>query len=144
MGALVRPEESEENLMRITTAWLLALAATAGIACSSNSTGPGNGGGGGGAVGTVTVGNIFFQSGHNGTKNPAIDTVAAGTAVTWTWTNTGSTSHSVESEGTPSFTSSQIQTGSGKTYSVTFTTPGTYEYECAVHGAAMTGRIVVQ
>lgn len=76
--------------------------------------------------------------------NPAIDTVPAGTAVTWTWTNTGSTSHSVESEGTPSFASSQIQSGSGKTYSVTFTTPGTYEYDCAVHGEAMTGRIVVQ
>jgi plastocyanin len=51
--------------------------------------------------------------------NPAIDTVPAGTAVTWTWSNTGSTPHSVEFEGTPSFASSQIQSGSGKTYSMT-------------------------
>jgi len=27
---------------------------------------------------------------------------------------------------------------------VTFRNPGTYTYQCAVHGAAMTGRIVVQ
>jgi plastocyanin len=129
--------------MHFPTGWLLAAAAITAVACSSDSSGPSDGGGGG-AVGTVTVGNIFFQSGHNGTKNPAIDTVAVGTTVTWTWTNTGSTPHSAESEGSPSFTSSETLTGSGKTYSVTFTSPGTYSYDCAVHGMAMTGRIVVQ
>jgi plastocyanin len=131
--------------MSFPTGWLLAAFAGLTLACSSSSTGPGTGnGGGGGAVGTVTAGNIFFQSGHNGTRNPAVDTVPAGTAVTWTWTNTGSTPHSVASEGTTSFASSQVLTGSGKTYSVTFTTPGTYEYDCAVHGEAMSGTIVVQ
>lgn len=128
--------------MNISAGWLLAAVASAAIACSGNSTGPGNGGGG--AVGTVTVGNIFFQSGHNSTQNPAIDTIPAGTAATWTWSSTGSTSHSVLSVGTPSFASSQVQTGSGKTYSVTFMTPGTYAYDCAVHGSAMSGTIVVQ
>jgi plastocyanin len=131
--------------MNFLTGWLLAAAAIAAIACSS-STGPSNGGGGGGgggAVGTVTVGNIFFQSGHNGTKNPAVDTVAVGTTVTWTWMS-GATSHSVQSEGSPSFTSSAIQAGNGTTYSLAFTSPGTYAYDCAVHGEAMTGRIVVQ
>ncbi len=123
--------------------WLLMAAAAATLGCSS-STSPSNGGGGGGAAGTVTIGNIFFQSGHNGTKNPAVDTVAVGTTVVWTWTGTGSTPHSVESEGTPSFTSSATQTGSGMTYSLTFTAPGTYEYDCAVHGSAMSGTIVVQ
>jgi plastocyanin len=57
---------------------------------------------------------------------------------------TRGTPHSVQSDGTPSFASSQIQTGSGKSYSVTFTSPGTYEYDCAVHEEAMKGRIVVQ
>ncbi len=126
--------------------WLMMVTAAVTLGCSS-STGPGNGGGGGGggaAAGTIAVGNIFFQSGHNGTKNPAVDTVAAGTAVTWTWTATGSTPHSVESEGTPSFTSSATQSGSGMTYSLTFTAPGTYQYDCAVHGAAMSGTLVVQ
>src|SRR6266702_4120816 len=79
-----------------------------------------------------------------GAQNPAIDTVAVGSTVTWTWTATGSVAHSVQSQGTPSFTSSAIQTGDGKTYSLTFTTPGTYQYDCAVHGAAMSGRIVVR
>jgi plastocyanin len=131
--------------MNRPTGWLLAAAAVAAIACSSNTTAPNmGGGGGGGPVGTVTVGNIFFQSGHNGTKNPALDTVPVGTAVTWTWNGTGSTPHSVQSEGSSSFASSPVMTGSGKTYSVTFTTPGTYTYDCAVHGAAMTGTIVVR
>jgi plastocyanin len=128
--------------MRSELNWLLLVAAAAAAACSSDNNSPS--GGGGGMPGTVTVGNIFFQSGNNGTQNPAIDTVAAGTTVTWTWTNTGSTSHSVQSDGTPSFTSSAIQSGNGKTYTFTFATPGTYQYDCAVHGSAMTGRIVVQ
>ncbi len=84
----------------------------------------------------VTVGNNFFQ--------PATLTVDPGTAVVWTWVNTGAISHSVLSVGNPSFTSSPIINGSGQTYSVTFDTPGTYNYECEVHGSAMSGTIVVQ
>ena len=129
----------------LTRTLLLAGAAAIAIGCSS-STSPNNGGNGagGGAVGTVIVGNILFESGHNGTRNPAQDTVAAGQTVTWTWTGTGGTSHSVLSQGSPSFPSSTIQTGSGMTYSQTFNTPGTYHYQCAVHGAQMSGTIVVQ
>ena len=132
--------------MRSTFHWLLIFTAAAAAACGDDtSPNDGNGGnGGGGAVGTVTVGNIFFRSGHNGTQNPAVDTVAAGTTVTWTWTGTGGQPHSVLSQGAPSFTSSGILTGSGMTYTFTFTTPGTYQYDCAVHGSAMTGTIVVQ
>jgi plastocyanin len=127
--------------MRSQLKWLLMAAAAVG--CSS-STSPSNGGGGG-AVGTVTVGNNFFQSGHNGSQ-PAVDTVAVGATVTWTWTNTGSTSHSVKSDSTPgaTFTSSVIQSGNGKTYQFMFTAPGTYEYDCAVHGESMSGKVVVQ
>ncbi len=92
----------------------------------------------------MTTGNIFFQSAHNGSKNPAVDTVAVGSTVTWTWTGTGTISHSVQSTGSPSFASSAILTGDGKTYSVTFNTAGTYQYDCAVHGSQMTGTIVVR
>ncbi len=88
-------------------------------------------------VGTaVTVGNDFFA--------PATLQTTAGSTVTWTWTNTGAVSHSVQSTGSPSFTSSAIMNGNGSTYSVMFTTPGTYHYDCAVHGVAMSGTIVVQ
>jgi plastocyanin len=70
-----------------------------------------------------------------------VDTIPVGGTVTWTWT--GSLPHSVQSVGSSSFPSSDLKTGSG-TYAVKFTAPGTYQYDCAVHGAAMTGTIVVQ
>ena len=109
--------------------------------------GAGGGGTGGGAApltAAVTVGNIFFKSGLNGSTNSAIDTVAAGGTVTWTWTSSGNVPHSVQSLGSPSFTSSAIQTGDGSTYQVQFTTPGTYQYDCAVHGTMMSGTVVVR
>jgi plastocyanin len=91
--------------------------------------------------GAVTVGGgIQFTSRHNGTSNPAVDTVNVGDAVTWTWT--GNLPHSVRSIGTSTFPSSATLTGSG-THRVQFTTPGTYRYDCAVHGAAMSGTVVV-
>ncbi len=88
----------------------------------------------------VSVGDNFFKSGHNNTQNPAVDTVAVGGTVTWTWV--GAANHSVESTGSPSFTTSTIK-ASG-TYLFTFNTAGTYTYDCGVHGASMTGIIVVR
>jgi plastocyanin len=92
----------------------------------------------------VTVGNDFFRSDRNQTSDLAVDTLAVNGTVTWTWTATGTKSHSVESTGSPSFPSSAIQSGNGKSYSFRFTQPGTYAYDCAVHGSGMTGRIVVR
>lgn len=122
-------------------ATLVTIAACGGGDGYGTTAGPGTGGGGGGAAGTVTVGSgIQYVSGHNGSMNPAVDTITAGTTVTWTWT--GTLPHGVRSVGTPSFTSSETHTGSG-TYVATFNTAGTYKYDCSVHGAAMTGTIVV-
>ena len=136
--------------MRYTT-WIVAaalsLTACGGATSPSGGGGGGGGGGSGGGVGPagqIIVGNILFKSSHNGSQNPAIDTVAVGSTVTWTWTATGSISHSVQSQGSTSFASGAILAGDGKTYSVTFTTPGTYSYDCAVHGAAMRGTVVVR
>lgn len=84
----------------------------------------------------VAVGNDFF--------NPTTRTVAPGTAVTWTWVNTGLVPHSIQSTGNPSFLSSETFAGVGRSYTFTFTTPGVYSYDCAVHGAAMAGTITVQ
>ncbi len=88
----------------------------------------------------VDVADNFFKSARNASSNPAVDTIAAGGSVTWTWT--GSNSHSVRSQGSPSFTSSAIMTSGS--YSFTFNTAGTYTYDCAVHGASMTGTVVVR
>ena len=70
--------------------------------------------------------------------------VGAGGTVTWSWTGAGNVPHSIQSLGSPSFASSAIQTGDGSTYHVTFSTPGTYQYDCAVHGTMMSGTIVVR
>src|SRR4029077_19552466 len=119
----------------ILTTTLCSLAACGGV------TSPG--GGGGGPVGNVTVGNIFFRSVRNGSQNTAVDTIAAGDSITWAWNAAGS--HSIQSTGVPDiFRNSVVMSGANDTYTVTFRTPGTYSYECAVHGAAMSGRIVVR
>jgi plastocyanin len=123
----------------------------AGGGANGGGAGAGNDGGGSGGVVTgppaaslsVTVGNIFFRSDRNGTVNPAVDTVVAGGKVTWIWVATSSVPHNVQSVGAPSFTSGALETGNGSTYELTFTTPGTYRYNCAVHGDLMTGTVVV-
>lgn len=114
--------------------------------------GGGNNGGGGGASGggaggpapdsvMVSVGNNLFRSARNGSTNLAVDTVAVGGKVVWNWAS-GSVPHNVASIGTPSFQSSDVITGYG-TYSTTFNAPGTYRYNCAIHGNMMSGMIVV-
>jgi plastocyanin len=87
---------------------------------------------------SVQLGNIFFKSSRNNTQNPAVDTVAVGGTITWTWPGS---LHSVQSTGSPSFTSSAVQ--SSGTYQFTFNTAGNYSYTCSVHPGQMTGRIVV-
>lgn len=90
------------------------------------------------------MGNIFFRSAHNGSQNLAVDTIAVGDSVTWAWNAAGS--HTVQSTGqVPEiFRNSVVMSGANDSYTVTFRNPGTYTYNCAIHGAAMTGRIVVQ
>ncbi len=62
--------------------------------------------------------------------SPASLTVAAGTTVVWT--NKDTAPHTVTvSSGPVKFNSPNLQTGDSYTY--TFTTPGTYNYYCAVH-----------
>src|SRR5690606_7942346 len=90
----------------------------------------------------VEMGTIFFRSGKNNTTNPAVDTVQAGQAVRWT---SSSGSHTVRSQGVPSFTSSGTINQNG-TYLVTFNTTGTYQYDCSIHGGlpgGMAGTVVV-
>jgi len=127
------------HMASIVTAALVSLTACGGVTSPQG----GGGGGGGGPVGNVTVGNIFFRSVHNGSQNPAVDTIAAGETITWAWNAAGS--HSIQSTGVPDiFRNSVVMSGANDTYTVTFRNPGTYTYQCAVHGAAMTGQIVVQ
>ena len=93
-------------------------------------------------VQVVSSAGLFFRSARNGTENPAVDTVAVGGTVTWSWIQLGT--HTVFSVGTPSFTSSSVMVNKGSFYAVTFGSAGTYEYNCSYHPFRMTGRIVVR
>jgi plastocyanin len=91
----------------------------------------------------VTIGDIFFLSVKNNSQNPAVDTAAVGQPVIWTWSSGG---HSVQSTGAApfDFVSSDTYSIPGTTYTIVFNQAGTYQYDCAVHGQQMTGRVVVQ
>lgn len=89
----------------------------------------------------VNVGNIFFRSVHNGSMEPAVDTVAAGGTVTWTWIETGAHSVQFADAGLPG---SPAFTDNGSVFSLAFPTAGTYPYDCGIHGPAMAGTIVVK
>jgi probable HAF family extracellular repeat protein len=95
-------------------------------------------------AGSITVGSSYFLSDRNWTTDPAVDTVAVGTRVTWTWVTGPAVSHTVQSIGTPSFPSSGFLGGVGVTYSVTFNRTGTYLYNCAAHPGNMFGRVIVK
>lgn len=77
--------------------------------------------------------------------SPAKATVVVGVNNTVTWTNDDTVGHTVQSEKIPSgavpFSSPVLNTG--QTFSVTFTVPGTYTYECTIHPAWMQASIVV-
>ncbi|HEY5436023.1 MAG TPA: plastocyanin/azurin family copper-binding protein [Candidatus Limnocylindrales bacterium] len=68
---------------------------------------------------------------------PASVTVAVGTTVTWT--NTDSAGHTVTADD-GSFKSDKL--GTGTTFSQTFTKAGTFAYHCSIH-SSMTGTITV-
>ncbi|HEU4523548.1 MAG TPA: plastocyanin/azurin family copper-binding protein [Gemmatimonadales bacterium] len=96
------------------------------------------------AAGSITVGTSYFLSDRNWTTDPAVDTVAVGTRVTWTWVTGPAVQHTVQSVGTPSFPSSGFLGGVGVTYSVTFNRAGTYRYNCQAHPGNMFGQVVVR
>lgn len=89
----------------------------------------------------VNVGNIFFRSVHNGSMEPAVDTVAASGSVTWTWIDIGT--HSVRFDDA-NFPESPPFTDSGSSFSMTFPAAGTYTYDCGIHGSVMAGTVVVK
>ena len=80
----------------------------------------------------ISVKNNFFE--------PATANITVGQAVKWVWVGSG---HSVVSTSGPTIGSSAIQDANATFGPVLFNTPGAYSYECGVHGASMTGQVVV-
>jgi plastocyanin len=81
---------------------------------------------------------------------PATLNVAAGTTVTWQWSQcdgggyTGGGSciaHNVAFDDGSNIISPTQDSG---TFSRAFTVPGTYHYHCTIHGSAMSGQIIVK
>lgn len=72
---------------------------------------------------------------------PSNLTVPKGTKVTWDWM--GANSHSVIGKWQETKVQSAQLTGHGS-FAFTFETAGTFDYQCGVHGAAMTGRVTVK
>ena len=82
---------------------------------------------------------------HDLAFNPSSITVPVGTTVLWTNNENGSIQHIVAS-GTPGSPSGMFDSGAlnpGQSFQFTFTQPGTFTYYCRIHGAAMTGTVVV-
>ena len=63
--------------------------------------------------------------------NQGTTTINVGDTVTWTWTE--GKQHQVRSMGLPSFTSSSVVSTNGYVYSITFTSSGSYSYDCSIH-----------
>jgi plastocyanin len=75
---------------------------------------------------------------NDNTYNPANATVSPGATVTWTWR--GVNEHSVTFD--DGLQSSGIQRAG--VHNRNFAAAGTFRYSCRVHGAGMSGSIVVQ
>ena len=78
----------------------------------------------------VTIGNNFF--------NPAsVDITVGGTV---TWNNTSQTSHDVTFA---TLTANNIPAHTSGTNARTFNSAGTFQYQCSIHGAIMSGTVIV-
>jgi len=96
-----------------------------------NTGGNNNGGNNGSTSNAISVVDNSFD--------PSSTTLAAGATVTWTWN--GSLNHNVTFDNTSIGNSPTQSTG---TFSKTFSSPGTFNYHCTVHGTGMSGQIKIQ
>ncbi len=92
---------------------------------------------GGGGTNMVSLKNTAYS--------PRSITVRAGTTVLWENDEASAIPHTVTS-GAPNTPSGAFDSGTlnpTQKFQFTFTTPGTFNYFCRIHGAAMTGVVVV-
>ena len=127
--------------MRLRPKHLIVVAVLAAAACGGGGSdspttpgNPGNPGNPGGQTGPTATNAVTVD---NNNFTPANIQVSAGTTVTWTWAQ-GAVTHNVTfADGT---TSGDQASG---TYSRTFSTAGTFSYQCTLH-PGMTGSVVVK
>lgn len=83
---------------------------------------------------------VQVGAGGNNAFSPATVTIHAGETVGWRWV-TGT--HSVVSDSSPKAFADSATQAAG-VFTATFAAVGTYPYHCGVHGAMMSGTVVVQ
>jgi plastocyanin len=76
----------------------------------------------------VVLDNYVFRSSQNGSRAPAVDTIPVGATMQWLLDPFDYDVHRVESVGSPSFQGGDLPYANPSTLSVTFPTPGTYQY----------------
>jgi plastocyanin len=124
--------------MRRLVGPLLLVAAVAIIAASCNGTGPSAYGASASTAATTTAATAINAATIKGFSfQPDVLKVKVGAKVTWT--NDDTVAHTVTAD-TNSFASGNLQ--SGRSFSFTFTRPGTYAYHCSIH-PSMHGSVVV-
>ena len=82
---------------------------------------------------------VAVGAGAANSFSPSTVTIHAGQSVTWDWV---SGVHSVVSDSTPKAFADSAQQGSGQ-FTAKFAAAGTYPYHCGIHGAMMSGSVVV-
>lgn len=87
----------------------------------------------------TTAGVVMVGAGAANAFTPATVTIQAGQGVTWNWV---SGFHSVVSDSAPKAFADSPQQAAGQ-FIVMFPTAGTFPYHCGIHGAMMSGTIVV-
>jgi plastocyanin len=129
---------------RIRSALTIVAVALAGCGGGSEPSAPTNNGGTTGPAGAtgpaagpistnqVSVGSASFD--------PSSIVVTTGTTVTWTWTTP--VTHNVTFNATGLGGSGDLG-GTGSTYSKTFSTVGTFGYQCTIH-SGMVGTVKVE
>lgn len=88
----------------------------------------------------TSAGVVMVGPGGNNVFAPATVTISAGQSVTWNWV---SGFHSIVSDDTPAAFTASGRQAAGQ-YTVMFPTAGSFGYHCGVHGAMMSGTVVVQ
>ena len=122
--------------MRVRPFWI-AVAAAAALAAGcggDDGSGPDYGGNNNNPPGGSTSSSISVR---NNSFDPRATTVPVGTTVTWTWVANADLHNVTFADGTAS------PTQSSGTYPRTFSTAGSYAYNCTRH-PGMTGTVTVQ
>jgi plastocyanin len=121
------------GLRSVARRLVLATAASSAIALAACS------GSGGAAASPVATNQVDLPASYK--FAPAVITVHAGTAVTWT--NHDNFTHSVQflDGGLPN--DPRVLQPGGSTTSFTFTTAGTFHYQCSFHPQNMQGTVIV-